>query len=406
MGDMVVGDMAGPAGASTTARRLLGAAQATSEPGARAQTGPAGSGDSVQPLHPYVLVPILLIGGGLALIQALTGPRASLWSGPVQGASFVVTWSIAVWVLRRGVSRHAMFVMVVWADVAITAGAVTMGSVSGLMVSLAMLALPSGVIALYGSRPMLAVQAIGVLIGSVVMLRLVHLPPLQLAVQSAATVLATMSPALGVAMLRARLLRALDRERHSALTDPLTGLLNRRGLELAASALLLQAARSGLVVGVAVVDVDHFKEVNDRHGHSAGDQVLRHVASCLTEVTRSGDMACRLGGEEFVLLYACSPDQVSVVAERLRVAVSSEPAHTVTVSIGATWLTPSGVRSPLDLDDVWAVIDHADALLFQAKRDGRNRVSLAPSPQVEEDHTLRASAPARGLHREAVPPIG
>jgi predicted signal transduction protein with EAL and GGDEF domain len=203
------------------------------------------------------------------------------WTTWVMVSTAVTVWSIAVWVIRYGITRRAVFVMVLWADAAITLIAVSLHQGHVNMVSLSMFAPPSGVVALYGSGPMLGLQTMAAGIGAGVILQLQGLAAVDVAIQTGATLLATISPALAVTVLSARLVRALDRERDLSLHDPLTGVLNRRGLETEMPALLAAALAGRLWVGVVLLDIDHFKQLNDQHGHSAGDLVLQHVSDRL-----------------------------------------------------------------------------------------------------------------------------
>ena len=158
-----------------------------------------------------------------------------------------------------------------------------------------------------------------------------------------------------------------------ALRDPLTGLANRRRLDDALHAVVSAADRRAL--GVLVVDIDHFKRVNDTHGHAAGDLVLQSVAQRLCAAVRGCDLVARLGGEEFVILLPdCHPTAAQVVAERLRAAIEASPvplqptAIHVTVSVGAVLSTPGDRRGPA------ALLDAADQALYAAKGGGRNQV--------------------------------
>jgi diguanylate cyclase (GGDEF)-like protein/PAS domain S-box-containing protein len=161
-----------------------------------------------------------------------------------------------------------------------------------------------------------------------------------------------------------------------ALTDPLTGLCNRRGLERRWE--LLQprlATGKGRPVWI-MIDIDHFKQVNDTHGHEVGDAVLKALAADLQVAAREGDVAARLGGEEFVLLLpSATSDVAAVVAERLRGRIQrltvATGGHTVqvTASFGVS-LQAAG--------EEWATaLQRADAALYAAKRGGRNRVVLS-----------------------------
>lgn len=155
----------------------------------------------------------------------------------------------------------------------------------------------------------------------------------------------------------------------AALTDPLTQLLNRRGLERALSAL----TASGMPFGVITLDVDHFKDVNDRHGHDAGDQVIAGVAQSMRANARPQDVLCRLGGEEFlVLLPEVTADTALQVAERLRAAIEAqafaEVGH-ITISAGVS-------HYPETETDPDLAIRQADKALYRAKHGGRNRAVL------------------------------
>ena len=161
-----------------------------------------------------------------------------------------------------------------------------------------------------------------------------------------------------------------------AITDGLTGLHNRRYMETHLGALAEQAASRAKPLSVLVLDIDFFKSVNDTHGHDAGDDVLREFALRVRKSIRSIDLACRYGGEEFVVVMPETDMAVAaMVAERLRRKVASEPFSiqggagqlTVTLSIGIAAFGGPG-------DDVAAMLKRADQALYRAKRDGRNRV--------------------------------
>ncbi|WP_027013737.1 sensor domain-containing diguanylate cyclase [Comamonas composti] len=168
---------------------------------------------------------------------------------------------------------------------------------------------------------------------------------------------------LGVSLLHQRIRRL----REDAETDPLTHLANRRGLEAA----LQSHQLSGLPFSVISIDIDHFKKVNDSHGHGAGDLVLRELARHMKAVSRVDDLPCRVGGEEFlVILPSTNKPAALQVAERLRQRVASadfEGVGQITISLGiASW--------PEDSEDMSAVLKRADEMLYRAKHGGRNRV--------------------------------
>jgi diguanylate cyclase (GGDEF)-like protein/PAS domain S-box-containing protein len=163
-----------------------------------------------------------------------------------------------------------------------------------------------------------------------------------------------------------------------ALLDALTGLPNRRYAIAQLEGLLSEYQRHSLPSGVVLLDIDHFKRVNDEHGHEAGDRVLAMVAATLARGVRPSDVAARWGGEEFVLLLPnADPVGIAQCAERCRALIdrSGLRGHTpddteisVTASFGATFVATS--------DTVETVVARADALMYRSKAAGRNRVTL------------------------------
>ncbi len=164
--------------------------------------------------------------------------------------------------------------------------------------------------------------------------------------------------------------------------DALTGLANRRAFEMALGREVDRVARSGESALLLTLDIDHFKRVNDRWGHAAGDQVLRAVASALVESVRPMDLVARVGGEEFaIILPNCASTFGQTVAERVRRRVERVPVGlalsgkqvSVTVSVGGAF-APQWVRSTPAL---WQ--ERADLQLYRAKAQGRNLVRLEPT---------------------------
>jgi two-component system cell cycle response regulator len=161
-----------------------------------------------------------------------------------------------------------------------------------------------------------------------------------------------------------------------AITDVLTGLFNRRYMETHLATLVEQAAQRGKPISVLVLDIDYFKSINDGHGHDAGDDVLREFALRIRKSIRNIDLACRYGGEEFVVVLPETDMAVAtMVAERLRRRIASEPFGIqdgsrdldVTISIGIAALDGAS-------DNAATILKRADTALYRAKRDGRNRV--------------------------------
>ncbi len=178
-----------------------------------------------------------------------------------------------------------------------------------------------------------------------------------------------------------------DELRALAATDALTRLVSRRVLFERGGHLLAAARASGRPLAVMMVDIDHFKRVNVRHGHVTGDAVLRHCARRLREGTRSDSLVARYGGEEFALLAPLArPGDAFVTAERLRHRIAGQPCRIdgvevpVTVSIGVTILRPGQALGPL--------LAEADRLLYEAKRTGRDRVCTTEGPGGRSDLAL------------------
>jgi len=167
-----------------------------------------------------------------------------------------------------------------------------------------------------------------------------------------------------------RLIERLDVLVH---TDPLTGALNRQGLREVLMKRLHVAGRVDEEMAVVFMDIDHFKQVNDRHGHDAGDEVLRRFAGVIRNVVRSSDKLVRWGGEEFLLLCSdTTREHAATMAEKLRGALPAQPwphGLRVTSSFGVTSLKPE--------EDIGAAIKRADGALYVAKANGRNRVEVA-----------------------------
>jgi two-component system cell cycle response regulator len=160
-----------------------------------------------------------------------------------------------------------------------------------------------------------------------------------------------------------------------AVTDELTGLYNRRYFERHLNVMLGKAQEQGRDLALMILDIDHFKAVNDNHGHDIGDAVLREFSARLRRNIRGVDLACRLGGEEFVVIM---PDtdiaSADAVAERVRQAIAEREFEvgamrplTVTVSIGVS-------RIEMRADTPEVLLKRADLALYRAKREGRNRV--------------------------------
>lgn len=182
-----------------------------------------------------------------------------------------------------------------------------------------------------------------------------------------------------LALQTTRDLRQLVKLEHENITDPLTGIFNRRYLERRLEEETSRALRYKMPLSILMLDVDHFKRINDTHGHPAGDRVLLHLGKILTDTVRNLDVVARYGGEEFLIVAPDTPSQTAAgLAKRLHQQVSSTPLRLtdangkqleipITVSIG-------GASLNYQIDSQQKLIQSADAALYQAKQNGRNQI--------------------------------
>ncbi|MCB1854830.1 MAG: GGDEF domain-containing protein [Pseudomonadales bacterium] len=176
---------------------------------------------------------------------------------------------------------------------------------------------------------------------------------------------------------------------HLATEDPLTRLLNRRGLEDALQVSMAHARRHDLPTSAIMVDIDHFKQVNDSFSHEIGDHVIRQVAEVISRLCRSSDVVARTGGEEFlVVLPDTELNSARVLAERIREAIGERPLLVDFQRIAVT--VSLGVASSNGLVDLDHLTQEADRALYLAKRGGRNRVASVESRRV---HLSTANGP-------------
>ncbi|MBA67599.1 MAG: PleD family two-component system response regulator [Rhizobiales bacterium] len=161
-----------------------------------------------------------------------------------------------------------------------------------------------------------------------------------------------------------------------AVTDPLTGLNNRRYLDTHLQTLFDRSKRRGRPLSVIIADIDHFKAVNDTHGHEGGDDILKDFAQRVRGAVRGADLACRFGGEEFVIVMPDTPDDIAAqVAERLREAVAGQAFRIAATGQDVNITTSIGIASLEAGDsDAAGMLRRADKALYAAKDGGRNRV--------------------------------
>jgi diguanylate cyclase (GGDEF)-like protein len=184
--------------------------------------------------------------------------------------------------------------------------------------------------------------------------------------------------------------RTVTAHKTAASVDPLTGMFNRRGFAEACARVIEREAKAGRPVCVMILDIDHFKGINDRFGHPAGDEILKLFATVVVNKLRLTDLSGRIGGEEFAALLPCPLEEGVIAAERVREAfetsgiVCEEGKVDTTVSIGV-----AGGPAGTELEVLLAA---ADTALYQAKRGGRNRVEAAEELPLSLENWRRKTA--------------
>ena len=201
----------------------------------------------------------------------------------------------------------------------------------------------------------------------------------------------------------------VDLYRSAASTDPLTGLLNRRAFLESALSLCARQGERGQPVTMLMLDLDHFKSINDRFGHAIGDEVLRVFANAARSNMRGSDLVGRLGGEEFAVIVAEPMEFAARIGERLRVSFETAGIQIGDNAIGAT-VSIGAATSHEPVTDIAALIARADAALYRAKHDGRNRLYCADGQPASEQErriaaasSVQAAAPAALLPRKTRP---
>jgi diguanylate cyclase (GGDEF)-like protein len=176
-------------------------------------------------------------------------------------------------------------------------------------------------------------------------------------------------------------LQDLTLSTQNSLTDPMTGLYNRRYLEEFTKNLVAYAERTKSTFSVLMADLDFFKQVNDTYGHDAGDIVLKELAMTLSSNVRETDMVVRYGGEEFLLvLRDTGAEDADMVAKKLRVTVEAMKVQLPGVQLQKT-LSIGVATFQEDSDSFWQIVKYADVAMYQAKESGRNRI-LHFSPEM------------------------
>ena len=322
---------------------------------------------------------MILVGTSLARValfaayqmKSPSGPAILAWERPylVTLMASTLTWGLgSAWIMPKDSFLHQAITLVILVGMA--GGALSVYSAIRWLaiVTIAVILLPATlwVIAL-GGNP-------GLVLGLAILLFCV----------SALRATKVLSQAMQRNFeLTYELRQAKEDAERMASTDSLTGLTNRRAFLELAVAPVHYCQRNALAVSAIVMDLDHFKQINDTRGHAAGDEAIAHAGRLIQSSLRRSDLCCRWGGEEFVVLLPDTPlAEAALVAEKLREAIAASP---VAVPDGDLALTASlGVAE--GNDSLEALIHRADLALYRAKREGRNRVACdEAAPAAAED---------------------
>jgi len=338
-----------------------------------------------------VLLAVLLAAGaamGLVnlAVDGVVRDGATRWVYTATLAACLVTAVLLL--VRRRIGRGPTFGLVLLSDLVYVV--VASGTEDPVRYATPLLLLPPALVAAWFLRTwMLAVNMVATPLAVLVAMWSSYPDPVGLAVQVGVNAGMLDLVAVAVHLLRRRERRLLAAAEALTLRDPLTGLANRRHLVEQAPRTWRQARREGLQVAAMVIDLDHFKQVNDVHGHAVGDAVLQSVARALAVTVRPSDLLARLGGEELVVVgLVGDPREAGRLAERLRLAVAAArtgDGHAVTASIGIALTRPvDGEDAPAAL---WWLLDRADAAMYEAKQAGRDRVAgfIPPRPRSTPD---------------------
>jgi diguanylate cyclase (GGDEF)-like protein len=306
--------------------------------------------------------------GLMALALVAVGPWIGWW--PLGMLAVTVVAFLLVDRALDGVRRPELWIGAVWAGSQVTIATAIALTGGPLSPAVSWLAIPVVTLsARFDRRGVFAGVAFTALL--VVVVTVVRDP--QVVATAPQFVVFPLALLAGIAILSTALMASDIHHRSESVIDGLTGMLNRRALDARLRELSAQAELTGEPIGVVIGDLDHFKRINDDHGHAAGDAVLVDTAYALRKELRAFDLAYRMGGEEFlIVLPGATLAESAGLAERLRSAVSLEPRYgqLVTMSFGVA--CSSGGRF-----DPAEVIAAADGALYNAKAGGRNRVAVA-----------------------------
>lgn len=320
-------------------------------------------------LAAWVLAVLATVGTALTDVQASSHLRL------VQVLSVAVELVMGVAAMGWGARMGDLgFSLLLYAGLVMAALGVAAHAQSGDVARTGMMCVPNLIMAaIFLERRRWVVTHTCVMTGILIVLAARSSEPSELVFDLSTTGAGLITLAVSVRILRDLAVGAVIDARRGEVTDPLTGLLNRRGMERLVESYWREHARLQRPIMALVVDVDHFKSINDGEGHAAGDEVLRRIGAILAASVRGNDLAVRMGGEEFLVLCDAAPGDGWHIAERLRRAVV-DGLPSVTVSIGVHEVVPQ--QDDVLPEAAWSAVQVADRALYTAKASGRNCVAV------------------------------
>lgn len=328
----------------------------------------------------------VLIGAGIGLMALISLAVLLPSAGRTSSASHVgiglflaltTVWAV-LWCTRTWPSHRMSRAFVVSADFGIVMVALVGPTWSAGLFALNCFALVSAYLMFFDGAKALTLHTALIVAATTAFIAQVPVGDYVTRTSLAATILGAVLPTILTPLGIQLGIWILRRDANESVTDPLTGLLNRRGLHLHAAGLLIANRRAPAGLTVIVVDLDRFKDINDTYGHATGDEVLiRCARRIVTTVDNNSALVARVGGEEFVVVHLADPHLADELPERIRRAIAASGEHPcVTASLGVANVTHQHLAAP-DADPAGVLDDsiaRADEAMFDAKRLGGNAI--------------------------------
>ncbi|CAN5664849.1 GGDEF domain-containing protein [soil metagenome] len=334
----------------------------------------------------------VLIGLGTGLNAVITLvvilPSAGTNIAQLSAAMFVVLqvfWAW-VWCSEPWPSRRMSLAFVISADIGIAAVALSGSDRLPALFALTAFSMISVFLMFFDGPKTLAGHVVWILFTAAVFVVLVGTGSPFDTLEATVETLAVLAPMVATPLGIQCGIWAMRKDANESVTDPLTGLLNRRGLHLHLTDLFRETTAAGAELAVMVVDLDRFKHINDTFGHTVGDEVLIRCARRIKSAVRGSALVARIGGEEFVIIDLAAAEHADRDIDQVRLAIAAPAAQSVTASVGVTnvALTQFAVPGIDPIVMIDRIIARADQAMFEAKRHGGNATVHMQSVDLDE----------------------